>query len=204
MKNIIQKNFVTERGKSYVQFELETKEVNEKFKLFLLKDLNEEKIEDVYFMETEIINFNLNLSQIKSILWKELICYREKHLWDNEQNIKTEYFNLKVKLLEIEEKLLNSIQAFDYTGNVERNTFNTQNLDKFRLENDYYNMHSNTIKTLEEKRLDVKIDVSIYERVCEDSAKIFKKLIKFGNLNKVLNIHLFNFSKVVCKFYDEK
>jgi len=204
LKNIIQRNFLIERGKTYVQIENETKEVNEKFKLFLLKDLNDSPIDTVFFMETDIINFNLNLTQMKYILWKELICYKERQLWDNQNNVKTEFFNLKLKCLEIEEKLLNTIQAFDYTGNVEKNSFNTQNLDKFKNENDYHNLNANSIKNLEEKRLDIKIDVSIYEKLCEDSSKIFKKLIKFSNINKLFNIHIYNFSKVVNNFYDEK
>ena len=208
LKNVINANYTIERGKKYVKLETEDlKEVGEKFKLFLIKDLHEADnfaIENVFFMETDIVNCILNISQSKAILWKSLICYREKQLWDNQQSSKNDFFMLKIKGLDIEEKLLTTIQAFDYTGNVERNQFNGGHLDRFRLDAEYYNTNINNIKQIEEKRLDIKIDISIYEKLCEDAAKIYKRLLKFTNMNKIYNIHLLCYSKIINRFYDEK
>jgi hypothetical protein len=129
-------------------------EHNELFKLFLIKGMdihNENEGEYVFneddFINTLIINFDReDEQQTKEEEVKEDTENKEEKSEDKEEKekdkavamkkIKNDIYKTVLKLYESENRMINSIKAFDYTNSVDKITYNQSVLDNY--ERDVY------------------------------------------------------------------
>ena len=203
-KNLILDNKIFEKGKTFVNINHTNKEINEKFKLFFVKDKIDTLIDSQMWLESLVINFIPCKDVLRSNLNRELLANEGKNLWNIYMKINTEIYKDNIKLMDLEEKINQILVNFDYTGSVEKNANNSGLLE--RLKSEYVN-HSNLMASVEmnnEKLVKYQFEIGKYDCIADEASRMFKIISKFTNVDNIYNFGFAVFIKYVKEFYNAK
>ena len=203
-KNLILDNKIFEKGKTFVNINHTNKEINEKFKLFFVKDKIDTLIDSQMWLESLVINFIPCKDVLRSNLNRELLANEGKNLWNIYMKINTEIYKDNIKLMDLEEKINQILVNFDYTGSVEKNANNSGLLE--RLKSEYVN-HSNLMASVEmnnEKLVKSQFEIGKYDCIADEASRMFKIISKFTNVDNIYNFGFAVFIKYVKEFYNAK
>lgn len=203
-KNVIFDNKVHEKGKTFVSVNNQPKEINDKFKLFFIKDKIDCLIDSQMWLESLVINFIPCKELLRGTIIRELLANEGNNLWNIYMKISSEIFKDTIKLIDVEEKINQILINFDYSGSVEKNANNSGLLERLKGE---YSNHTNLlaqIDTNNERLVRYQEDISKYSLIADESGKMFKLISKFTNIDNIYNFGFAVYIKFVKDFYNEK
>ncbi len=203
-KNVILDNKFQEKGRTYVNINNANKEINNKFKLFFVKDKVDSLIDSQMWLESLVVNFIPCKEILRGTLIRELLANEGNNLWNVYMRTSTDIFKDNIKLFDLEDKIHQILSAFDYTGNVEKNDTNSGLLE--RLKNEYTN-HTNLFEQIESNNESLhkyQEDINKYSLIADEAGKMFKMLSKFTSIDNIYNFGFSVFIKLIKDFYNEK
>ena len=181
--NYITNKFTLSNSKKYIKFEDHDYEKNDKFCLYLFKNIYGNKfmrIDNNMWFTLIFINFNLSKEEFKERIFLDISKLRNELAYNGYKKFRNERVKQSLTKIEAERKIIKTILQFDLSGNIEK-LVNTEALnEKYKTE---CNVHSNCEKMIE--IFDNKIKkqksglIENYLTICTDSAIIFKTLYKF-------------------------
>ena len=182
--NIINQRFTLSNSKKFYKIDEHDYEVNEKFKLYLLKNIYGNKmmkIDNNMWFTLIFINFNLTKEELKERIFLDISKIRNELAFNGYKRFRNERIKQLLTKIEGEKKIIKTILQFDLSGNIDR-LVNTEALnEKFKTE---CTVHSNCEKMLDIVNNKLKKQksglIENYIKICTDSAKIFKALYKFS------------------------
>ena len=181
--NYINQRFTLSNSKKYIKFDDQDFEKNDKFRLFLFKNIYGNKmmkIDNNMWFTLIFINFNLSKDELKERIFLEISKLRNEIAFNGFKKFRNEKVKQSLAKIDSERKIIKTIIQFDLSGNVDR-LVNTEALnEKYKTE---CNIHSNCEKMIEKMENKMKKQkaglIENYLKICSDSAKIFKTLYKF-------------------------
>ena len=118
--NIIKNNTTADHSKKYVYINNEKLELNDSFRLFLLKNSYDTKIDVDAFYNCVMINFNSHIGEIKGKLFHLVSAINNKEGYTAYKKAKNELTKESYKLFDLEQRMSKSILSLDLSGNVDK------------------------------------------------------------------------------------
>ena len=197
-----------DKYKKYLIFENNKLEINEEFKMYILKNnINESnmKIDSDIFSNMLIINFNFNRNEIKWNLFDKISKSDEEKIFTFYKKQKNELIKENSRKKELELKMIDSIIKMDLSGNIEK-IENIQNInDKYKTDCFAYENSNEKIKQLEKVNNQRKINLAKkFNVITSDTAIIYKWISRFFILNNLYIIKLEDFAQMMIEFFKMK
>jgi hypothetical protein len=206
--NYINNKFTLSNSKKYISFDEHDYEKNDKFRLFLFKNIYGNKmmkIDNNMWFSLIFVNFNLSKEEIKERIFLDISKLRNELAFNGFKKFRNEKVKQNLKKIESEKKIINTILQFDPSGNIDK-LVNTEALnERYKTE---CNMHSSCEKMIE--KVESKIQkqksglIENYLKICTDSAKIFKTLYKFCFFKTSFLFERSTLMKILNDFIKEK
>ena len=199
--NIIKNNTTADHSKKYVYINNEKLELNDSFRLFLLKNSYDTKIDVDAFYNCVMINFNSHIGEIKGKLFHLVSAINNKEGYTAYKKAKNELTKESYKLFDLEQRMSKSILSFDLSGNVDKLSNIEATNEKYKSE---VQLHSNTITNIEaikEKIHEMKTE--LYEKygiITENSVNVYQWINNFFILDNSYIITLKYFAEIVNNF----
>lgn len=199
MKNIIRENFFNS-NKSVI-FDYQQKEINDKFKLYLIKDKLDTKISSKIWVETLVINFVPPRLQIKSSITKELLLAENRTLWENYVACIQDLMKFEFTYKANEEEIHNVFNQIDLQGHPDKLQKNIELKEEL---SELFTRHTNTeenIITYKNRKDELKHEMYKYDVLSDDASKIYKLISKFIYIDSIYNFSFILFCKFIIEFY---
>ena len=202
LKNIIRENFFNS-NKSVI-FDYQQKEINEKFKLILLKDKLNTNITSKLWTEALVLNFMPPRTLVKSYIIKELILSENKTLWENYFSVLQEITKYEFTFKTNEEEIHSVFNQIDLQGHPDKLQKNIELKEEL---SELFARHTETeenITSSKQRKDELKQEMYKYELLSEDASRIYKLLAKFIYLDNVYNISFNIYCKLIIEYYNTK
>jgi energy-coupling factor transporter ATP-binding protein EcfA2 len=203
-KNVIKDEKINDKGRVYVSLDGQLKEISEKFRLYFIKDKIDTKVNSKIWIESLVINFVPSRDLINSQILKELTNSQDPTTWNFYSKTLNEMLNQNSKLLELEDRMINVLNQFDYTGNVDKNSSNQNFLSNFKNESAQHTHFESVVYSLQDKILKCKSDMSKFRELSDDAARIYKLMSRFSFLDNIYNFSFTVYCNYIKEFYHEK
>ena len=177
---------------------------HEGFKLYLINSKSSSKISEKSFRDCYVINFNCPSEVICGLITDKLCTEQDPEIYEKINNFKMNINSNELKLLELEEKILNDNKHFELSGNLDKLEYNQDLLERYKIEIQNY---SNIVNDLEKNRkilADEFSELFRYQSICTDSTQIYKWCSRMFSLNNLYIFPINYFSDYVKEFYKQK
>ena len=181
--NFINQKIILSNSKKLIKFEDHEYEINDKFRLFLFKNIHGNKmmkIDNNMWFTLIFINFNLPKEELKERIFLDISKLRNELAFNGYKRFRNEKAKQTLKKIESEKKMIKTILQFDLSGTIDK-LINTESLnEKYKGECTQHSNCEKMLEIVENKIMKQKSGLmDNYIKLCSDSAKIFKTLYKF-------------------------
>ena len=181
--NFINQKIILSNSKKLIKFEDHEYEINDKFRLFLFKNIHGNKmmkIDNNMWFTLIFINFNLPKEELKERIFLDISKLRNELAFNGYKRFRNEKAKQTLKKIESEKKMIKTILQFDLSGTIDK-LINTESLnEKYKGECTQHSNCEKMLEIVENKMMKQKSGLmDNYIKLCSDSAKIFKTLYKF-------------------------
>ena len=206
--NHINQKFTLSNSKKYIKFDEHDYEKNDKFRLFLFKNIYGNKmmkIDNNMWFSLIFINFNLTKEELKERIFLDISKLRNELAFNGFKKFRNEKVKQSLTKIDSEKKIIKTILEFDPSGNIDK-LVNTEALnEKYKTD---CNVHSNCEKMIEKMESKIKKQksglIENYLTISTDCAKIFKSLYKFCFFKTSFLFQRSSLIKILNQFYKEK
>ena len=147
--NLITQKIIISNSKRLIKFEEHEYEINEKFRLFLFKNIYGNKmmkIDNNMWFSLIFINFNLPKEELKERIFLDISKMRNELAFNGFKKFRNEKVKQTLKKIDAEKRMIKTILQFDLSGNIEK-LVNTEALnEKYKGE---CTLHSTCEKMIE-------------------------------------------------------
>ena len=205
---LINQRFSTNNSKKYVILDEHKYEIHDNFKLYMFKNVYGNKIMKIdnnIWFSMIFVNFNLTKEEIQKRLFLDLSKTRNELAYNGYKKFRNERIKQSLTKIDTQQKIINTILQFDLSGNIEK-LVNTEALnEKYKTECILLSNCEKTIEILDNKIRKQKTGLNDnYNKICIDSAKIFKSLYKFCFFQTSYLIQNSSLSKILLDYIQEK
>ena len=206
--NMINRRFTSDKYKKYVTIDDKKHELNENFKIILFKNIVGEKIINIdnnIWFNTLIINFNFSQNDIKDTLFMNIAEKRNQKAYNSLRKTKQEKIKENLKLIEIEKKIIAYILEIDTSGSIDKLSNIELLNEKFEIQCNLYSNCQQMLTKIDNKYKLQKIDLyDYYNKLCKDSSKIFKWVLKINTWENSYIVKPNFFEQLLNDYIEEK
>ncbi len=182
----------------------QNKEINEKFKLYFIKDKIDTKISSKMWVETLVINFIPSRSQLKSTITKQLLLSENRTLWENYVSTLQDLLRFEFNLKSDEDEIHNVFGQIDLLGLSDKLQRNIELKDELA---ELFTKHTgieDNISTFKKRKDEIKQELYKYDVLSDDAAKIYKLISKFIYIDNIYNLNFNIYCNFINEFYKSR